>query len=163
MPRPQEDPDVRNSKTLAYILRHGAEKEGLYIRSDGFIKLADVVRLFFSSSFPSSARVLKLCFFDFHVFSVIASPSNRSSSYPPQKNAFSWQDQNSKAWTNLPSITSCRPTLKSDSSYFGVMIPHHLDLRRSRRRGRRRSNCRGIVRQPRQQQQQLLLLGQGLR
>ncbi|KIR99268.1 tRNA 2'-phosphotransferase [Cryptococcus deuterogattii 2001/935-1] len=43
MPRPQEDPDVRNSKTLAYILRHGAEKEGLYIRSDGFIKLADVL------------------------------------------------------------------------------------------------------------------------
>lgn len=85
MPRPQEDPDVRNSKTLAYILRHGAEKEGLYIRSDGFIKLADVVRLFFSSSFPSSARVLKLCFFDFHVFSVIASPSNHSSSYPPKK------------------------------------------------------------------------------
>ncbi|OWZ62536.1 hypothetical protein AYX15_05329 [Cryptococcus neoformans] len=43
MPRPPEDPDVRNSKTLAYILRHGAEKEGLYIRSDGFIKLADVL------------------------------------------------------------------------------------------------------------------------
>lgn len=49
MPRPPEDPDVRNSKTLAYILRHGAEKEGLHIRSDGFIKLADVVRLFFPS------------------------------------------------------------------------------------------------------------------
>ncbi|KIR78696.1 tRNA 2'-phosphotransferase [Cryptococcus gattii EJB2] len=43
MPRPPEDPDVRNSKTLAYILRHGAEKEGLHIRSDGFIKLADVL------------------------------------------------------------------------------------------------------------------------
>ncbi|WVQ75094.1 hypothetical protein IAR50_004703 [Cryptococcus sp. DSM 104548] len=43
MPRPPETPEVRNSKTLAYILRHGAEKEGLHIRQDGFIKLADVL------------------------------------------------------------------------------------------------------------------------
>jgi RNA:NAD 2'-phosphotransferase (TPT1/KptA family) len=43
MPRPIDPPDVRASKTLAYILRHGAEKEGLHIRSDGFIKLKDVV------------------------------------------------------------------------------------------------------------------------
>lgn len=44
MPRPPETPDVKASKGLAYILRHGAEKEGLHIRSDGYIKLADVVR-----------------------------------------------------------------------------------------------------------------------
>ncbi|WVF68877.1 hypothetical protein IAT40_003650 [Kwoniella sp. CBS 6097] len=43
MPRPPETPDVRASKSLAYILRHGAEKEGLHIRSDGYIKLADVL------------------------------------------------------------------------------------------------------------------------
>ncbi|ODO00691.1 tRNA 2'-phosphotransferase [Cryptococcus wingfieldii CBS 7118] len=43
MPRPPETPEVRNSKTLAYILRHGAEKEGLYIRQDGYIKLVDVL------------------------------------------------------------------------------------------------------------------------
>ncbi|WVQ79484.1 hypothetical protein IAT38_001583 [Cryptococcus sp. DSM 104549] len=43
MPRPPETPDVRTSKTLAYILRHGAEKEGLHIRSDGYLKLADVL------------------------------------------------------------------------------------------------------------------------
>ncbi|WVQ96399.1 hypothetical protein IAU59_003504 [Kwoniella sp. CBS 9459] len=43
MPRPPETPDVRASKTLAYILRHGAEKEGLHIRSDGYIRLADVL------------------------------------------------------------------------------------------------------------------------
>lgn len=72
MPRPPEDPDVRNSKTLAYILRHGAEKEGLYIRSDGFIKLADVVRHFF----PSFTRVLKSCFFDLVLFSIIIAPLN---------------------------------------------------------------------------------------
>ncbi|WVR08316.1 hypothetical protein IAU60_005369 [Kwoniella sp. DSM 27419] len=43
MPRPPETPDVKASKALAYILRHGAEKEGLHIRSDGYIKLADVL------------------------------------------------------------------------------------------------------------------------
>lgn len=47
MPRPPETPDVRASKALAYILRHGAEKEGLHIRSDGYIRLDDVV------SYPS--------------------------------------------------------------------------------------------------------------
>lgn len=41
--RPTDSPEVRASKTLAYILRHGAEKEGLAIRSDGLVKLADVV------------------------------------------------------------------------------------------------------------------------
>ena len=43
MGRPDDNPDVKTSKALAYILRHGAEKEGLEMRSDGFIKLADVV------------------------------------------------------------------------------------------------------------------------
>jgi 2'-phosphotransferase len=43
MPRPTDSPDVAASKTLSYILRHGAEKEGLHMRSDGFIKLTDVV------------------------------------------------------------------------------------------------------------------------
>lgn len=77
MPRPPEDPDVRNSKTLAYILRHGAEKEGLYIRSDGFIKLADVVRLSFPLSLYPSIRVLKLCFFDLYaLFYIIICPLN---------------------------------------------------------------------------------------
>lgn len=44
MPRPNDSPDVATSKSLAYILRHGAEKESLHIRSDGYIKLDDVVR-----------------------------------------------------------------------------------------------------------------------
>ncbi len=43
MPRPADSPDVAASKTLAYILRHGAEKEGLHIRSDGLVRLDDVV------------------------------------------------------------------------------------------------------------------------
>ncbi|CAD6567607.1 MAG: hypothetical protein TREMPRED_003746 [Tremellales sp. Tagirdzhanova-0007] len=43
MPRLSDSPQIRTSKTLAYILRHGAEKEGLAIRSDGFVKLKDVL------------------------------------------------------------------------------------------------------------------------
>jgi 2'-phosphotransferase len=43
MPRPPETPDIRASKTLSYILRHGAEKEQLHIRSDGYLRLSDVV------------------------------------------------------------------------------------------------------------------------
>lgn len=42
--RPNDSPDVQLSKTLSYILRHGAEKEGLKMRKDGFIKLDDLVR-----------------------------------------------------------------------------------------------------------------------
>lgn len=41
--RPNDSVDVRISKTLSYILRHGAQKEGLEMRSDGFIKLDDLV------------------------------------------------------------------------------------------------------------------------
>ncbi|BEI86664.1 hypothetical protein CcaverHIS002_0700100 [Cutaneotrichosporon cavernicola] len=43
MPRPADSPDVAASKTLSYILRHGAEKEGLHIRSDGLVRLDDVI------------------------------------------------------------------------------------------------------------------------
>ncbi|EJT47068.1 tRNA 2'-phosphotransferase [Trichosporon asahii var. asahii CBS 2479] len=44
MPRPNDSPDVAASKTMAYILRHGAEKEGLHMRSDGLILLDDVMK-----------------------------------------------------------------------------------------------------------------------
>lgn len=37
------DPSVELSKTLSYILRHGAQREGLAIRSDGYMKLDDLV------------------------------------------------------------------------------------------------------------------------
>lgn len=45
---PQDDADVRYSKTLAYLLRHGAEKHGLPMRRDGFVAVKDLVS---SSSF----------------------------------------------------------------------------------------------------------------
>ncbi|KZT59480.1 phosphotransferase KptA/Tpt1 [Calocera cornea HHB12733] len=41
--RPQDSEDVRISKTLSYILRHGAEKESLKMRSDGYIKVDDLL------------------------------------------------------------------------------------------------------------------------
>lgn len=43
--RPTDDPDTRWSKTLSYILRHGAAKEGLKLRSDGFVRVEDLVSL----------------------------------------------------------------------------------------------------------------------
>ena len=41
--RREDPPDVKISKTLSYILRHGAAKEGLTMRSDGYIKVDDLV------------------------------------------------------------------------------------------------------------------------
>jgi RNA:NAD 2'-phosphotransferase (TPT1/KptA family) len=35
---------VRVSKHLSYLLRHGAEKEGLPMRADGFVRVEDIVR-----------------------------------------------------------------------------------------------------------------------
>jgi 2'-phosphotransferase len=37
-------PMVKISKNLAYILRHAAEKEGIPIRKDGFVKLDDLLK-----------------------------------------------------------------------------------------------------------------------
>ncbi|KAG9284402.1 hypothetical protein G9A89_023659 [Geosiphon pyriformis] len=43
--RKNEDPKIRLSKILAYILRHGAEKEGLHVRPDGFVSLDELLNL----------------------------------------------------------------------------------------------------------------------
>lgn len=40
---PRDDATTRLSKTLTYVLRHGAEKEGIPIRPDGFILVNDLV------------------------------------------------------------------------------------------------------------------------
>lgn len=40
---PRDDPKTRLSKTLSYVLRHGAEKEGILIRPDGFVLVNDLV------------------------------------------------------------------------------------------------------------------------
>ncbi|KAJ1666662.1 tRNA 2'-phosphotransferase [Coemansia sp. RSA 1813] len=40
--RPTDSPDVKLSKLLSYILRHGAAKEGLQLREDGSISLKNL-------------------------------------------------------------------------------------------------------------------------
>lgn len=40
---PRDPPDIRISKSLSWLLRHGAEKAGLNIREDGYAKVSDVV------------------------------------------------------------------------------------------------------------------------
>lgn len=42
--RRDEPPDVRISKALSYILRHGAAKESLTMRPDGFVRVDELVR-----------------------------------------------------------------------------------------------------------------------
>ena len=42
---PREPEEVRISKTLSYILRHGAKNEGLRMREDGYVQVRDLVRL----------------------------------------------------------------------------------------------------------------------
>jgi len=39
----KDPPEVRISKTLSWLLRHGAQKEGLAIRKDGYIKVTDLL------------------------------------------------------------------------------------------------------------------------
>lgn len=51
--RPTDDPDTRWSKTLSYILRHGAAKESLKLREDGFVKVEDLVSFVLSANFYS--------------------------------------------------------------------------------------------------------------
>jgi hypothetical protein len=40
---PKDSVDVRVSKTLSWLLRHGAQSEGFAMRSDGFVRVADIV------------------------------------------------------------------------------------------------------------------------
>lgn len=41
--RQNDSPDVKLSKALSYILRHGAEKEKITMRSDGYVKVSDIL------------------------------------------------------------------------------------------------------------------------
>ncbi|KAF8552874.1 hypothetical protein OG21DRAFT_1415320 [Imleria badia] len=40
---PRDSPEIRISKSLSWLLRHGAEKAGLNIRQDGYTKVSDVL------------------------------------------------------------------------------------------------------------------------
>ena len=50
---PKDSPDVRISKTLSWILRHGAKSEGLHMRPDGYVRVNDLVRLDFYTGVES--------------------------------------------------------------------------------------------------------------
>jgi len=39
----KDSPEVRVSKTVSWLLRHGAQGEGLAMRKDGYVKVADLV------------------------------------------------------------------------------------------------------------------------
>ena len=52
----RDSPEVRISKTLSWLLRHGAQGEGLKIRPDGYVKVDDLVTLdYLSVSFQNDA------------------------------------------------------------------------------------------------------------
>lgn len=42
---PRDEEDVRISKTLSWLLRHGAKTEGLSMRPDGYVQVQDLVSL----------------------------------------------------------------------------------------------------------------------
>lgn len=42
--RANDSPEVRLSKSLSSILRHNAAKEGLEMRSDGYVRVDELVR-----------------------------------------------------------------------------------------------------------------------
>ncbi|KAI9440453.1 KptA family-domain-containing protein [Lactarius indigo] len=42
---PKDSPEVRISKTLSWVLRHGAKSEGLFMRSDGYVRVNDLLAL----------------------------------------------------------------------------------------------------------------------
>lgn len=41
---PRDSPQVRLSKSLSWLLRHGAMSSGLQMRPDGYARVSDVVR-----------------------------------------------------------------------------------------------------------------------
>jgi len=59
--KPKPTPDVRVSKTLSYILRHGAQSEGLFMRPDGYVRVTDLLALpkFRSVNFLTIERIVQ--------------------------------------------------------------------------------------------------------
>ena len=41
---PTDSPEVRMSKTLTWVLRHGSQAEGLAMRPDGYVRVDELVR-----------------------------------------------------------------------------------------------------------------------
>ncbi|KAI0077756.1 hypothetical protein K474DRAFT_1642794 [Panus rudis PR-1116 ss-1] len=58
---PKDSEEVRISKTLSYILRHGAQKHGLYVRPDGYVRVTDLLALqqFRLLDFPTLQKIVQ--------------------------------------------------------------------------------------------------------
>ncbi|CAG8643556.1 163_t:CDS:2, partial [Paraglomus brasilianum] len=56
-----DDPTVRLSKALSYVLRHGAKKEGISMRTDGYVLLNELLSLprFTKTTFEEIETVVK--------------------------------------------------------------------------------------------------------
>ena|ERR1700730_3951586 len=54
--RDPEPSEVRFSKTIAWLLRHGAVKEGLDMRSDGYVRVVDLVCLAFVKRYSAVVK-----------------------------------------------------------------------------------------------------------
>lgn len=48
----EDPPEVRLSKTVTWILQHGAKSEGIFMRPDGAVRVSDLVSLFFVFATP---------------------------------------------------------------------------------------------------------------
>ena len=46
---PSDQEEVRLSKTLSWVLRHGAKTEGLYMRKDCYVRVNELVRTSFDA------------------------------------------------------------------------------------------------------------------
>ena len=56
-----QDPDVRISKNLSYLLKHGALKEGLKMDKEGFVRIDDILQLeFYKNRRIPAERVKKI-------------------------------------------------------------------------------------------------------
>lgn len=67
-PMPRE---VQVSKKMSWLLRHGAEKEGLQLREGGYISVKDVVSFLFSLSLSSIFHLHTVIFSIFILFRIL--------------------------------------------------------------------------------------------
>ncbi|KAI6010877.1 KptA family-domain-containing protein [Pisolithus orientalis] len=64
---PRDPPEVRLSKSLSWLLRHGAKTAGLQIRSDGYARVSDVVRtanIYFNANESTRYQLANVMFKD---------------------------------------------------------------------------------------------------
>lgn len=50
---------IKTSRTVSYLLRHGAKREGLSMRPDGYVKVEELVRSLFCEHVDSYALLVK--------------------------------------------------------------------------------------------------------